>query len=249
MCVCVWSEKINPTKLAGNLITYRTVDDRWLGIGERVWHDNSQGLVTPDDKRSQFPGILTDCVWLKVFLCTVFGCFPLTLTHLLSSANYPILFMIIYDYTIRNFQVHKLRNRLLHRQRDLWARTWLHMYVHITIVYWWNLFGNIAIDTRIPRLFMTPWESVRPYQSDIWYVQLSQVRLYLGRVRHDIPSWLPGGDKNNANTTSASAVRVRVWIWVRIWQIPWNRWSGLCWCLSAVVKWTDGQTKAPFPGV
>lgn len=29
--------------------------------------------------------------------------------------------------------------------------------------------------------------------------------LFLRRVRHNIPSWLPGDDKNNANTTSASA--------------------------------------------
>lgn len=76
----------------------------------------------------------------------------------------------------------------------------------ITYVYYncilMESFWNIAIDTLIPLLFMTPWESVRPYQSDIWYVQLSQVGLYLF---YNIPSWLPGGDKNNANTTSASA--------------------------------------------
>lgn len=64
---------------------------------------------------------------------------------------------------------------------------------------------NIAIGTGIPRLFMIPRESARLYQSDIWNVQLSQVGLFLGRVRHNIHSWLPGGDKNNANTTSASA--------------------------------------------
>lgn len=113
--------------------------------------------------------------------------------------------MIIYDYTIRNCQVLKLRSRLLHRQRDLWVRIdYIHMYIYYNCILM-ESFWNIAIDTLIPLLFMTPWESVRPYQSDIWYVQLSQVGLYLGRVRHNIPSWLPGGDKNNANTTSASA--------------------------------------------